>query len=32
MKYVVIGASAAGTNVVRKLRELNPDAQIVMIS
>ena len=32
MKYVVIGASAAGTNVVRKLRELNPDAEIVMIS
>ena len=32
MKFVVIGASAAGTNVVRKLRELNPDAQIVMIS
>lgn len=32
MKYVVIGASAAGTNVVRKLRELNKDAQIVLIS
>lgn len=32
MKYVVIGASAAGTNAVRKLRELNPDAKIVMIS
>ncbi|MDO4976940.1 MAG: FAD-dependent oxidoreductase [Eubacteriales bacterium] len=32
MKFVVIGASAAGTNVVRKLRELNPEAQIVMIS
>ncbi len=32
MKYVVIGASAAGTNVVRKLRDLNPDAEIVMIS
>ncbi|MDO4473676.1 MAG: FAD-dependent oxidoreductase [Eubacteriales bacterium] len=32
MKFVVIGASAAGTNTVRKLRELNPDAQIVMIS
>ena len=32
MKYVVIGASAAGTNVVRKLRELNPEAEIVMIS
>ena len=32
MKYVVIGASAAGTNVVRKLRELAPDAEIVMIS
>lgn len=32
MKFVVIGASAAGTNVVRKLRELNPDARILMIS
>ncbi|MBQ0064793.1 MAG: NAD(P)/FAD-dependent oxidoreductase [Firmicutes bacterium] len=32
MKFVVIGASAAGTNVVRKLRDLNPDAEIVMIS
>ncbi|MCQ2501737.1 MAG: NAD(P)/FAD-dependent oxidoreductase, partial [Lachnospiraceae bacterium] len=32
MKYVVIGASAAGTNAVRKLRDLNPDAEIVMIS
>lgn len=32
MKYVVVGASAAGINAVRKLRELNPDAQIVMIS
>lgn len=32
MKYVVIGASAAGTNVVRKLRDLNPEAQITMIS
>ena len=32
MKFVVIGASAAGTNVVRKLRELNPEAEIVMIS
>ncbi|MCQ2508839.1 MAG: FAD-dependent oxidoreductase [Lachnospiraceae bacterium] len=32
MKFVVIGASAAGTNAVRKLRDLNPDAEIVMIS
>ncbi len=32
MKFVVIGASAAGTNVVRKLRDLNPEAEIVMIS
>ena len=32
MKFVVIGASAAGTNVIRKLRELNPNAEIVLIS
>lgn len=32
MKYVVIGASAAGTNVIRKLRELNPESKIVLIS
>lgn len=32
MKFVVIGASAAGTNVIRKLRELNPEAEIVLIS
>ena len=31
-KFVVLGASAAGTNVVRKLRELNPEAEIVLIS
>lgn len=32
MRFVVIGASAAGVNAVRKLRELNPQAEIVMIS
>lgn len=32
MKFVVIGASAAGCNAIKKLRELNPDAQIVLIS
>ena len=32
MKYVVIGASAAGTNVVSTLRKLNPEAEITMIS
>ncbi len=32
MRFVVIGASAAGTNAVRKLRELNKNAEIIMIS
>jgi NAD(P)H-nitrite reductase large subunit len=32
MRFVVIGASAAGINAVRKLRELNPTEDIVMIS
>lgn len=32
MRFVVLGASAAGTNVVRKLRELNKDAEIIMVS
>lgn len=32
MRFVVIGASAGGINGVRKLRELNPDAEIIMIS
>lgn len=32
MKYVVIGASASGINGAKKLRELNPDAQIILIS
>lgn len=32
MKFVVIGASAAGVNAVQKLRELNPDDEIVLIS
>ena len=32
MKYVVIGASAAGTNVIRKLRDLNPQDDITLIS
>lgn len=32
MKYVVIGASAAGISAVQKLRELNPQAEITLIS
>ncbi|MGL4741798.1 MAG: NAD(P)/FAD-dependent oxidoreductase [Sarcina sp.] len=32
MKYVVIGASASGINGAKKLRELNPNAQIILIS
>lgn len=32
MKYVVIGASAAGISAVKTLRELNPDAEILLIS
>lgn len=32
MKYVIIGASAAGISCAKKLRELNKDAEIVMIS
>lgn len=32
MKYVVIGASAAGISAVQKLRELNPEGEIVLIS
>lgn len=32
MKFVVIGASAAGISVVQKLRELNLDDEIVLIS
>lgn len=32
MKYVVLGASAAGLNGVRQLRKRCPDAQIVMVS
>lgn len=32
MKYVVIGASAAGINTVKKLRERDPDAEILMVS
>ena len=31
-RFAVLGASAAGTNVVRKLRELNPEAEIILIS
>lgn len=32
MKFVVIGASAAGITVVQKLRECNPEAEITLIS
>lgn len=32
MKYVVIGASAAGCNAIKKLRELRPDDTIILIS
>lgn len=32
MRFVVIGASAAGVNAVKKLRELNPEDEIVLIS
>lgn len=32
MRFVVIGASAAGINAIRKLRELNPNSEITLIS
>ena len=32
MKYVVIGASAAGISTIKKLRELNPEDEIILIS
>ena len=32
MKYVVIGASAAGINGIRELRKLDSDSEIVLIS
>jgi len=32
MRFVVIGASAAGINAARKLRELNPQDEIVIVS
>lgn len=32
MNFVVIGASASGINGIRKIRELNPDANITLIS
>lgn len=32
MRYVVIGASAAGISAVKKLRELNSDAEIILVS
>lgn len=32
MKFVVIGASASGINGIRKIRELNPEAEIILIS
>lgn len=32
MKYVVLGASAAGINAIRELRKLDKDAEIVLIS
>lgn len=32
MRYVIIGASAAGCNAIKKIRELRPDDQIILIS
>ncbi|MGL5641078.1 MAG: FAD-dependent oxidoreductase, partial [Paraclostridium sp.] len=32
MKYVVLGASAAGINAIKVLRELDKEAQIILIS
>lgn len=32
MRYVVIGASAAGLNGIRELRRLQPDAEILLVS
>ena len=32
MRFVIIGASAAGINAIRKLRELNPNSEITLIS
>ena len=32
MKYVVIGASAAGVNGIRELRKLDKECEIVLIS
>lgn len=32
MKYVVIGAGAAGISCIKKLRELNPEDEIILIS
>jgi len=32
MNYVVVGASAAGVNAIKKLRQLSPDASITLIS
>lgn len=32
MKYVVLGASAAGISGIKRLRELDPDAEITLIS
>ena len=32
MKYVILGASAAGVNAVREIRKLDPQGKIVLIS
>lgn len=32
MRFVIIGASAAGINAAKKLRELNPNSEIIIIS
>ena len=32
MRYVVVGASAAGINGARTLREYNKDAEIILVS
>lgn len=32
MRYIVLGASAAGVNAAKELRKLNPDAEILMVA
>ena len=32
MRYVVLGASAAGINGVRELRRLDPESEIILVS